>query len=225
MEGAYLTGVIMGDQEGIGPWVADTIWENVNLAVVKWSQVKKLRDEYDALQGKLNGQVKDRAIRLDEHEKAVRANRQLALALQAQGLNEHATRFAYHAQRLQRRVFWLQMIQQRVKLRQRGQALSSWLFSWFLFLIAGYGYRPERSFLAYLFIIVFFTVFYHQLGPQLLWNEAFVISMTAFHGRGFFPSTFSPGDPLALASALEAFIGLIIEVTLIATITQRFFGK
>jgi hypothetical protein len=155
----------------------------------------------------------------------VRANRQLAVVLQSQGLNEQAARFAYRAQVLQRNVFWFETVQPAVKLRQRRQALGAWLFSWFLFLLAGYGYRPERSFLAYLFIIVFFTVLYHLLGPQLLWNEAFVISMTAFHGRGFFPGTFSPGDPLALASALEAFIGLIIEVTLIATITQRFFGK
>jgi hypothetical protein len=49
--------------------------------------------------------------------------------------------------------------------------------------------------------------------------------MSAFHGRGFFPGTFSPGDPLSLAGALEALIGLIIEVTFIATLTQRLFGK
>ena len=57
------------------------------------------------------------------------------------------------------------------------------------------------------------------------WNEAIVISMTAFHGRGFFPEQFKPGDPQALVAAIEAFVGLLIEITLIATLTQRFFGK
>jgi hypothetical protein len=52
-----------------------------------------------------------------------------------------------------------------------------------------------------------------------------VVSMTAFHGRGFSPSTFSPGDPVSIVSAIEAFVGLIIEVTFIATLTQRFFNK
>ncbi|WP_201374639.1 hypothetical protein [Ktedonobacter robiniae] len=48
--------------------------------------------------------------------------------------------------------------------------------------------------------------------------------MNAFHGRGFSPLS-SSGDPLSIASAFEAFVGLIIEVTFIATLTQRFFHK
>jgi hypothetical protein len=36
---------------------------------------------------------------------------------------------------------------------------------------------------------------------------------------------FKPGDPQALAAAIEAFVGLIIEATFIATLTQRLFGK
>ena len=47
----------------------------------------------------------------------------------------------------------------------------------------------------------------------------------AFHGRGFFPDQFHPGDPQALVAAIEAFVGLLIEVTFIATLTQRLFGK
>jgi hypothetical protein len=49
--------------------------------------------------------------------------------------------------------------------------------------------------------------------------------MTAFHGRGFFPDQFHPGDPQALVAAIEALVGLLIEVTFIATLTQRLFGK
>ena len=61
--------------------------------------------------------------------------------------------------------------------------------------------------------------------PHLAWYNAIVVSMTAFHGRGFSPSTFSQGNPLSIASAIEAFVGLIIEVTFIATLTQRFFNR
>jgi uncharacterized protein YjbI with pentapeptide repeats len=210
---AWLNEVRLGDEKHRGPQLADAHWSDVNLAVVNWSQVTMLGDEYQACQKKRNAMAKDGKTRLQEYQTAVRANRQLAMALQSQGLNEDAARFAYRAQVLQRRVF------------REQRALGKWLFSWFLALLAGYGYKPVRSFLAYVLIIGAFMVMYYALGSHLSWNEALVISMTAFHGRGFFPGTFSPGDPLAFASAVEAFVGLIIEVTFIATLTQRFFGK
>ena len=171
------------------------------------------------------GVWKDNATRLHDYEIAVRANRQLSIELQSQGLNEEAMRFAYHAQVLQKMAFHLRIFQPGTKQRQRIRSCWSWIFSWVLYLLAGYGYKPERTLLAYLFVIGLFTFLYHLLGSPLAWNEAFVISMTAFHGRGFFPGTFSPDDPLALVSALEAFVGLIIEIIFIATLTQRFFGK
>ena len=161
----------------------------------------------------------------DEYEQAVRANRQLAVTLQGQGLNEEATRFAYRAQILQRRALGFQAGLLHANLKQRVQVLGAWLFSWFLFLLAGYGYKPGRSFLAYLLVIGAFLLLYLHLDSHLAWYEALVVSMTAFHGRGFSPSTFSPGDPLSIASAIEAFVGLIIEVTFIATLTQRFFNR
>ena len=45
-------------------------------------------------------------LELERFRVAVRANRQLAVVLRAQGLNEAADRFAYRAQVLQRRVLW-----------------------------------------------------------------------------------------------------------------------
>jgi len=184
-----------------------------------------LGDEYEARQKTYRNLLKRRFTRLEEYTTAVRANRQLVVLLQAQGLNEEAAYFAYRAQVLQKKVFWFQMIQRKVKLKQRLRSLSAWLFSWFLFLLAGYGYRLWRSFLAYIFVIGIFTVIYHLIDARLAWAEAFVVSMTAFHGRGFSPSAFTPGDPLSFVSAAEAFVGLVIEVTFIATLTQRFFGK
>jgi hypothetical protein len=62
-------------------------------------------------------------------------------------------------------------------------------------------------------------------GPHLAWYEAVVVSLTAFHGRGFFAQQFSPGDPQALVAAVEAVVGLVVEVSLIATFTQRFLGS
>ncbi len=225
MEGALLGNIILADENHVGPVIVDTQWSTTNLAIVDWSQVTMLGDEYKVRKTMRDAQVKNKDEWLWYYERAVRANRQLAVALQSQGLNEHAARFAYRAQVLQKHIFFLQMLKSRTKIRQRGQALWTWLFSWFLFLLAGYGYKPERSFLAYLLVICTFTVLYLLLDPHLVWYEAVVVSMTAFHGRGFSPSTFLPGDPLSIASAIEAFVGLIIEVTFIATLTQRFFGK
>ena len=45
------------------------------------------------------------------------------------------------------------------------------------------------------------------------------------HGRSFFPTQFIPGDPQAIAAAIEALVGLFIEITLIATVTHRLFDK
>jgi hypothetical protein len=108
------------------------------------------------------------------------------------------------------------MVQHGKKLRQRGQALGAWLFSWFLFLLAGYGYKPIRSFLVYLLAIVGFAALYLGLDSDLAWYEAVVLSMNALHGRGFLAKTISPSDQLSIASAIEAFVGLLIEVTFIA---------
>lgn len=130
----------------------------------------------------------------------------------------------------QRRVSFLHMAQHGVTHRQRVSSLRAWLFSWFLFLIAGYGYRPGRSFLVYLLVISSFAALYfilgHIVGPALSPLGALVFSMTSFHERGFFPgNNLSLDNPLTVLAALEALVGLVIEVTFIATLTQRFFNR
>lgn len=229
-QGTKLTAMILDNRELRTTLLADVHWGDVNLAAVRWSQVKMLGDEYMARQKTYKGRVKDRDSREREYEDAVRANRQLAIALQVQGINEDAVRFNYRAQNLQKSFLWFQMTQFDVKFRQRVKLLGAWLFSWFLFLLAGYGYKPGRSFLAYLFVISgFATAYYllgHTAGPVLSPLGAFVFSMTSFHGRGFFPgNNISLDDPLTVLAALEALVGLIIEVMFIATLTQRFFNK
>ncbi len=236
LDSTILNEVKLADNDHIGPYLADIQWGVVSLTVADWSQIAVLSDEHEARQQyDSSGNRKNLILRLSDYKAAVRANRQLSVALQAQGLNEDAARFAYRAQVLQKTVYRLQMILDS-KTQNRTQplrSLGSWLFSWFLFLLAGYGYKPLRSFLAYVLVIAGFATTYYLLGqynyhlpgPHLSWYEALVVSMTAFHGRGFFAGTFSPGDPQALVAAIEAFFGLLIEVTFIATLTQRLFSR
>ena len=217
MEDVHLEGSILSDENDIGPWLVNVRWENADLTVVKWSQVKMLADEQEAHQKKRDGMAKDEDTRLEEYDRAVHANRQLAVALQTQGLNEEAARFTNRALNLQRSVLW----------RQR--KIGQYLFSSFLSLLAGYGYKPWRSFLAYLIVIISFATGYYVIGqtvgPHLSPIGSVVFSMTSFHGRGFFPGGIQLDDPLTILAAIEAFVGLLIEVTFIATLTQRLFGK
>jgi hypothetical protein len=193
--------------------VADVRWGGVNLAVVDWASLKILGDEREARQAKeWDGSDKTQDDRLYEYRRAVRANRQLAVVLREQGLNEEADHFAYRAQCLQRIVSRLQ------------RRWLKFVFSWFLYLLAGYGYRPLRSIAAYVLLILGFAAAFYALG-HLLWYEAMVVSLTAFHGRGFFSQQYQPGDPQSIIAAVEAVVGLLIEISFIATFTQRFFGR
>jgi hypothetical protein len=134
-----LENALLGDEKHGFASLADVHWGNVNLSLVEWSAVRMLGDEDRVRQSKaVARKAKLQDELLSELLAAVRANRQLAVALQTQGLNEDAARFAYRAQVLQKRVFWFQMLQKGAKPRQRAQALGAWLFSWFLFLLAGY---------------------------------------------------------------------------------------
>lgn len=198
--------------------LADVQWGDVNLGVIDWLAVKNLGDEHHARQPiDARGQKKDEETRLNEYREAVRANRQLAVALQGQGLNEEAVGFSYRAQRLQRSVLYLR--------KRRG----AYLFSAFLDLLAGYGYKPVRSIVSYMLVISTCTIIYYILGqtvgPRLSPLGSFVFSITSFHGRGFFPGGITLDDPITVVAALEAVVGLTIEISFIATFTQRFFGK
>ena len=239
LKGANLERVTLSNEKQVGPGFVDCQWSDVNLAVIEWSQVRLLGDESVARQKRdSEGKTKEKQTKLSEYKKAVRANRQLAVALEGQGLNEEAARFAYRAQTLQKSVLWYQMTQsesssyptqQRVTFGQRMQALGGWLFSWFLFLLAGYGYKPIRSVMAYLIIIFGFMCLYllnaHFIAPHLTWHEALVLSVSSFHGRGFFTQNVTLGDTYARLASIEAVVGLFIEISFIATFTQRFFGK
>jgi uncharacterized protein YjbI with pentapeptide repeats len=216
-----LEGIHLGDGKHGYASLADISWTGANLTVVDWASLKMLGDEHQARQPKYSDglrkdQVKDKARRILEYRWAVRANRQLAVVLRDQGLNEEADRFAYRAQLLQRKVF------------RREHAFGRWLFSMFLALLSGYGYRIWRILAAYVVVVSVFALVYFVLGryypPHLPLHQAFLESITAFHGRVFFEQ-FNLDTPQIWFTSLEAIAGLIIEGVFIAMLIQRFFGK
>jgi uncharacterized protein YjbI with pentapeptide repeats len=228
-----LEGIHLGDGEYGYASLTDISWAGANLAVVDWASVKTLGDEHEAHQpkysnGKMKDQVKDKARRVLEYRWAVRANRQLSVVLRDQGLNEEADYFAYRAQRLRRIVWRREGLLPQQKFRQRIRGLGSYLLSIFLDLLSGYGYKPSRSIIAYLLVICGFATVYYVFGHLPLFPDSLIFSLTSFHGRGFFPSLSGETNlhnPLVIFAALEAIVGLFIEISFIATFTQRFFGR
>src|SRR5205085_1661771 len=81
-----LDDISLGNEKyGYAP-LADVHWNGANLAVIDWSQVPKLGDEY-VTRWKLPV----------EFLSAARANRQVAKELRTQGMNTYANYFMYRA--------------------------------------------------------------------------------------------------------------------------------
>jgi uncharacterized protein YjbI with pentapeptide repeats len=215
LAGSLLFNVI-GYQTGVQ--LADVHWGAANLAVINWS------DQLPAKGPLLGDELAARRLRNEDSPDAlqamvtsVRASRQLAVELRDQGLNEDADKFAYRAQFCQKHVL----------LKQR--RYGGYLLSQALDMIAGYGYLPLRTLYTYVSMILAFAAFYllasQFTAPHLSWDEAIVLSMSSFHGRGFFNQQVQLGDAYARLAAIEALAGLLTEVSFIATFTQRFLGK
>lgn len=152
-------------------------------------------------------------LQISLDESAVRVNRQVTALLRDQGLSESADYFGFIAKVAERRLFW-----------HRG----AWLRlagSWILAAVAGYGYRPLRAIITYLATICCFAGIYLALTRSLSVLEAFILSATAFHGRGYLSVSGNLGNPIGLAAVVESSIGLLVEVLVIATLTQRFLSK
>ena len=224
----YLRGIILHSRSARPAWLAGVRWGGADLSLVNWLKLPEMRDERWARQPRDNaGKRKPNSVRIEDCRIAVRANRRLASVLRDQGLNEEADRFAYRGQRMQREV-----------LRRQGiRSWPSYVGSLLLDLLAGYGFRPVQSILVYLAVIVWFSNFYVWasnrfvtlgLPPShvqpLFWYEALILSVSSFHGRGFQPFQ-NLNDPIAALASIEAVLGLVIEVSFIATFTQRFFAK
>jgi hypothetical protein len=56
--------------------------------------------------------------------------------------------------------------------------------------------------------------------------ECGVLSLTAFHGRGFFfRQPLSLADPVSIATAIEGVFGLFVEAIFVAAFSRRFLGN
>nr|MBA3823777.1 pentapeptide repeat-containing protein [Ktedonobacterales bacterium] len=206
---------IVWDEQHVTASLADVRWNGANLATIDWSQVRMIGDEREAHQRTdRDGKPKTRQKWLDNYRRAVRANRQLAVALRSQGMNEEADMFAYRAQACQR------------KLARRQGRWGAYLGSAFLDFLAGYGYRPLRTLFVYLVVLIGYAgAFYSQSNGAISPLAAMIFSITSFHGRGFFPGGLALDDGITVVAATEAIVGLVIEVSFIATFTQRFFAR
>jgi hypothetical protein len=104
--------------------------------------------------------------------------------------------------------------------------LGRWLFSWFLNVGAGYGYKPLRCFIIYLLAVLVFTLAHYLVGAidghSLTFLNALAVSVQSLHGRLF---SFQSGDPQTILNTIEAFVGLFIEAIVVAVITQRILGR
>jgi len=97
---------------------------------------------------------------------------------------------------------------------------GKYLFSLLVDSLTGYGYRLVRVLLWYLAALAFFAILYGAIG-HIAPLDAVVLSITSFHGRGFFPaSNAPPGSPMMILAALEAILGLVIEMSLIITFVR-----
>jgi len=237
-----LEGIMLGDEKLGCASLVDVHWGDANLSVVDWKQVTVLGDETKSHKQVTSwGEVKSKRKQEEDYQAAVRANRQLANAMRTQGMNEEAIPFAYRAQILQRKVYWRQVRWGQVGsletdtpqkgLRQSAKDLwrmfrrfGAYAFSWFLDILAGYGYKPGRSLFIYILMIAVFATCYYLVG-HLTPSEALIFSVTSFHGRGFLPGPFALNSPITGLAAIEAVAGLFIEISFIATFTQRFFGR
>ena len=196
----------------------DVSWNGANLALVRWDEVPRLGDE---------GAMKEastRKQRLDAYQETARAYYGLAKALEIQGLTAPALRYRRRQHQLERAA------------QLRSFNLLGWLFSSALNFVSGYGDRPLRALGVYLAFILAFAGIYFGIttpGSPIFFSgsqplqvyEAIVFSLSSFHGRGFFPSTFKLGDPVTVVAAIEAVVGLFIELVLIATFTRRLFER
>jgi uncharacterized protein YjbI with pentapeptide repeats len=216
-----LTGVVLDSATRLG----DIRWGGigaVDLTQIDWQHVPQLGDQTMLNKGSTEA----------DYAAAVRAFRQVTAQLRMQSLNDVADNFSELAQNLQRGVYLRDMLaawkHPKANRRHLRRATTRWFTSCVSCLFTGYGYRPGRTIAWYLAIISLFAFAYAHVGRisghHFELDEAIVFSLTSFHGRGFFPGTLNLRDPVVKLAAFEAVLGLLVEISFIATFTQRFFG-
>lgn len=213
---SQLDGIHLTNKQGEPPLLGGVHWGDADLTNIDWSQIKIIDDEIKARDSRSRhtGELKNKDKRLIHYHNAVRAYRQLATVLRSQGLNEEAARFTYQGQIIQREVL------------RREKNWLAWLYSWILDLVAGYGYKPLRFFIAAITILVFFGIIYFILGllnpTHLTILNAFVTSVQYFLTPDF-KNLFA--NVRGTFGAIEGLFGIFIAAILIAIVTNRILNK
>jgi hypothetical protein len=178
---------------------------------VNWGQAPILGDEKDI------GLAVDRQKRIAACQVAAQAYRGLTLALRNQGLAPEASTYRLRGRQIEAHRLFLE--------HKFGQGIFVRTLGW----LTGYGERPWTAVLLYFGVMAGFAIVYYLMGrvggvPDG-GIDAIIFSVLSFHGRGFFPSErVGLHDPLTIVAALEAIVGLFIEIALVASITRWFLG-
>lgn len=225
---SVVNGIIIDTKTKLG----DVKWNGVSLLRVDWSPVlhrqQMLLGDEQAIDELVSEKGAKRIPNRQERRGRIaivnRAYIGLARELKDQNLTDIASTARLRSKRLNRRAMFLR--------RTPGSYLNG-VGSWLLDIVSGYGEIPQRTFLAYILVVAFFgvldfvvtnTIGVGATTNHLSWDESLVLSLMSFHGRGFFPGTLQLDDWVARVGAIEAVIGLFIELILIATFSRPFLG-
>ncbi len=192
-------------------------WNNVSLNDIDWLQTSHIGDEPTK---EIIIQEKMAVKRAKYYRDAAGAYHGLVVALNDQGLSIPASNYRLREKDMEKEALWEE------------HKFCGWLFNIFLGGVAGHGEKPGRTVTWYLGIIAVFSVIYwmltnlvHGSVKALSPLEAVILSLTCFHGRGFFTNTITIGDPVTTFAAIEAVLGLFIELVFIATFSKKFLGE
>lgn len=187
-------------------------WSQCDITQINWDGVTGLGDEYHVESGDTLALYA-----------VLKLYRTLAHRLREEGFITASDRLTYRSL----------IVQRKIRLRESG--IVPYLGSWLLGALAGYGYKPLRTLGVYLVTVVTFAAAYYYLAPlshvSFSLPASLYFSIASFHGRGFFPGaytatgTLAPDAPIVGLAALEALLGLFVEISFIATFTQRFFAR
>jgi uncharacterized protein YjbI with pentapeptide repeats len=186
--------------------LGDMVWDGARLTRTNWALLRRLGDERFA----------PRHSGAEAYAAIIRAYRQLAAVLYAQGLHEDAIRYAYRARIWQRRLCL------------RRLHVVRYLGAWLLALFAGYGYRPGRAVLWYTAIAGGFALLYWQL-PHLLgvglaplsWHQAVMQSLADSQGIAFYQLTSQGGAGVTPPMLAEGALGVLDEIVLLVALVLR----
>ena len=213
-QGTQLDNVVLTKENMGSASLADIHWNNANLAVIQWASLQRLGDEKELSPKSVSMPTQHQESRTKQQAAlitAIRAYRQLASALQSQGMYEEANRFRYRAHVVKRKLLW----------SQQPQNTIYYILSLLVELVSGYGYKLQRSILTYMLINVLWAYLYHTSSPQFSWVAALLFSFSSFHGNSLFMTTSYINQEQLVLAIIETIIGILFEALCILTIFKR----